>query len=88
MVVYAILQSFMISFVIGSSPMLVFWCDAIIQDGSEVFVSIKPGSEDLCCNIQFVKAIDNLNHRFGGIHLVILMTGAVTSNTTRAFILS
>jgi len=68
--------------------MLVFWCAAIIQDGSEVFVSIKPGSEDLCSNIQFVKAIDNLNHRSSGIHRVILMTGAVTPNTTPAFILS
>jgi len=67
--------------------MLVFWCDAIIQAGSEVFVSIKPGSEDLCYNIQFVKAIDNLNHRFSGIHRVILMTGAVTSNITPSFIL-
>jgi hypothetical protein len=25
-----------------------------------VFVSIKPDSEDLCCNIQFAMAIDNL----------------------------
>jgi hypothetical protein len=25
-----------------------------------VFVSIKPGSEDLYCNIQFIMAIDNL----------------------------